>query len=91
MRVAIISDIHNNEINLQKVLNYCKDNDVKTIVCCGDLSSREVLDFLNNNFSGNILYTFGNADYDDLRELEDQKKYKNVYLVETNCLCNIKM
>ncbi|MDQ1284199.1 MAG: uncharacterized protein QG620_547 [Patescibacteria group bacterium] len=80
MPVAIISDIHNNEVNLQKVLNYCKDNEVKTIICCGDLASLETLDFLNDNFSGNILYTFGNADYDDLRDLEEQKKYKNTYL-----------
>lgn len=80
MHVAIISDIHNNEINLEKVLNYCKKNEIKTIICCGDLASLETLEYLNNNFSGNILYTFGNADYDDLRELDSQKKYRNTYL-----------
>jgi hypothetical protein len=80
MLVAIISDIHNNEVNLEKVLTYCKKNGIKTIICCGDLASLETLDFLNDNFPGNILYTFGNADYDDLRDLDTQKKYKNVYL-----------
>jgi hypothetical protein len=44
------------------------------------LASLEILDLLNDNFSGNILYTFGNADYDDLRDLDTQKKYNNVYL-----------
>jgi len=80
MLIAITSDIHNNEVNLAKVMHYCQENKIQTIICCGDLASRETLDFMNNNFSGNILYTFGNADYDDLRELAEQKKYRNTYL-----------
>ena len=80
MPIAIISDIHNNEVNLKKVLDYCAREKIETIVCCGDLASLETLDFLNDNFSGNILYTFGNADYDDLRALDSQKKYRNTYL-----------
>ncbi|HRY82452.1 MAG TPA: YfcE family phosphodiesterase [Candidatus Moranbacteria bacterium] len=79
-KIAITSDIHNNEVNLKKVLDYCKVNNIQTIICCGDMASKEVLDFMNDNFSGNILYTFGNADYDDLRELEDEKKYRNTHL-----------
>jgi uncharacterized protein len=94
MLAAIISDIHNNEVNLQKVLAYCKDNDIKTIVCCGDLASDETLDFLNDNFSGTIHYAFGNMDNDQLRDSfspargemsqrdrgEGAKKYKNTLL-----------
>jgi putative phosphoesterase len=62
MRVAIISDIHNNETNLKKVLDFCAREDIKTIICCGDLASLETLDFLNANFSGTIHYAFGNMD-----------------------------
>lgn len=80
MLTAIISDIHNNEVNLKKVLDYCIREKVSTIICCGDISSKETLDFLNDNFSGNILCTFGNAEYDDLRDLAEEKKYKKVYL-----------
>ena len=80
MKIAIISDVHNNEVNLKKVLDYCKRENIKTIICCGDMASKETLDFMNDNFSGNILYTFGNADYDDLRSLEDEKKYRNTYI-----------
>jgi len=69
MKIAIISDIHNNEVNLKKVLDFCAREKVEAIVCCGDLASKEVLDFLNDNFSGKIYYTFGNADYDELTEL----------------------
>lgn len=80
MQVSILSDIHNNEVNLKKVLDFCATNKISTIICCGDLASKETLDFLNDNFFGNILYTFGNADYDDLRELDSQKKYRGTYI-----------
>ena len=80
MLVAITSDIHNNEENHAKVLNYCREHEIQTMICCGDLASKETLDFLNDNFSGNILYTFGNMDFDDLRDLAEEKKYRNTYL-----------
>lgn len=80
MKVAIISDIHNNEVNLKKVLDYSKKGNIKTIVCCGDLASNETLEYLNENFSGITHYTFGNMDNDQLRNLEFSKKYKNTFL-----------
>jgi hypothetical protein len=86
MFVAIISDIHNNEVNLKKVLNYCEGNKISTIICCGDLASEETLEFLNNNFSGQIHYTFGNMDNDQLlghlisNWTSNVLKYKNTIL-----------
>lgn len=62
MPVAIISDIHDNIPNLKKVLTYCAANNIQKIICCGDLASLETLDFLNDNFQGEIFYTFGNMD-----------------------------
>jgi putative phosphoesterase len=82
MKIAIISDIHNNEVNLKKVLNFCQEKNIQTIISCGDLASKETLDFLCNNFPGHILHTFGNAEYDDLRELAKEKTYKNAFLFE---------
>jgi len=80
MKIAIISDIHNNLVNFKKVLDYCGLNDVKKIICCGDLASLEMLDFLNDNFGGEIFYVFGNMDNDFLRkhpfENETYKKTK---------------
>lgn len=67
MKIAIISDVHNNLVNLKKVLDYCASNAIEKIICCGDLASIETLDFLNDNFSGEILYTFGNMDNDFLK------------------------
>ena len=62
MLIAIISDIHDNTVNLQKVLNYCVQEKVEKIICCGDLGSNETLDFLCNNFSGEIFYALGNME-----------------------------
>jgi len=62
MLVAITSDIHNNLANLKKVLDYCNSRKIRKMICCGDLASLETLDFLNDNFSGEIFYCFGNMD-----------------------------
>jgi putative phosphoesterase len=77
MFIAIISDIHNNEVNLKKVLDYCGREKIGTIICCGDLASLETLDFLNENFSGEIYYTFGNMDNDYLKSYSfENNQYK---------------
>jgi putative phosphoesterase len=78
MNVAIISDIHDNIPNLTKVLNYCHENKAEKIICCGDLGSLETLDFLNDNFAGEIFFTFGNMDNDYLKN----------YSFENNCYKN---
>lgn len=84
MKIAIISDIHNNETNLKKVLNYCEAKKIKKIICCGDLASDETLDFMADNFNppagGEIFYTFGNMDNEQLREFQYVDVYKNVNL-----------
>jgi len=82
MLVAIISDIHNNTVNLKKTLDYCVRNKIEKIICCGDLASAETLDFLADNFAGEIFYTFGNMDNDQLRNFEGVSEYKNVKIFE---------
>ena len=80
MKLAIISDIHNNELNLKKVLDFCAEKKIEKIICCGDLASQETLDFLCDNFAGEIFYTFGNMDNDHLRNFEFVPEYKNAKL-----------
>lgn len=67
MKVAIISDVHDNISNLKKVLDYCSGNKIEKIICCGDLASIETLEYLNDNFSGEVYFTFGNMDNDYLQ------------------------
>jgi len=76
MKIAIISDVHNNATNLKKVLDYCAKNKIAKIICCGDLSSNETLDFLNDNFAGEIFYAIGNAEYGQLNGMENISEYK---------------
>lgn len=78
MKIVIISDIHNNEVNLKKVLDFCGREKIEIIICCGDLAAKDTLDFLCDNFSGTVHYTFGNMDTDQLRSFELADKYKNV-------------
>ena len=80
MRIAIISDIHNNEVNLEKVLNYCAREKISTIICCGDLASRETLNFMNDIFAGTIYYCFGNMDNEQLRDVNFTRKYRNTFI-----------
>ena len=67
MKVAIISDVHDNIPNLKKVLDYCSENEIEKIICCGDLASIETLEYLNDNFAGEIYFTLGNMDNDYLQ------------------------
>ena len=80
MRVVIISDVHNNITNLKKVLDYCNNKKIKAIICCGDLASMEALDFLNDNFSGESYFCFGNMDDGQMRNYDFEAKYKNTWI-----------
>jgi putative phosphoesterase len=78
MLLAIISDAHNNLVNLKKVLNYCHDNNIQTIICCGDLASEETLKFVSKNFSGTFFFVFGNMDRDQLKDFKFTAKHQNI-------------
>jgi len=75
MRIAIISDIHDNLANLEKCLRWCAANRVRELICCGDLTNEETLAFLADNFSGRIYLVSGNV---SLFDEADVFKYKNI-------------
>jgi putative phosphoesterase len=75
MRVVIISDIHDNLENLRKCLNYCKKNKIEAIFCCGDVTTKETLSFLGDNFIKKIHLVHGNC---TLYSESDAKKYSNI-------------
>lgn len=78
MNIAIISDIHDNLPNLKKALDYCRANAIEKIVCCGDLGEMETLDFLNDNFAGEIFFAFGNMDQGHVADYNFKgKEYRN--------------
>lgn len=62
MKIAIISDIHDNLANLENFLSFAKKERVTVVFCCGDVISTETLDYLISNFKGKVFLTLGNAD-----------------------------
>ncbi len=75
MKIAIISDIHDNLMNLKKFLSLCQTQRIEVIICCGDIANSETLKYLANNFSGNIYLIKGNA---EIYQEEEIDKYKNI-------------
>jgi len=62
MKLAIISDIHDNLVNLDKALRIIKAEQINTILGCGDVTTIETLEHLRQNFSGEIFLVLGNME-----------------------------
>jgi putative phosphoesterase len=75
MLIAIISDIHDNLVNLNKCLSWCKKEKIKNLICCGDITNSETLKILSENFDGQIYLVRGNL---EIYEEEEVFQYKNI-------------
>ncbi len=75
MLIAIISDIHDNLVNLKKCLSWCKQENVDQLICCGDVTNRETLNFLATHFSSTIHLVKGNMEIYNEQEV---KQYNNI-------------
>ncbi len=66
MKIAIISDVHDNPVNLKKCLDWCAANDIGDIICCGDVTNGDTLKFLSEHWRGPIHLVKGNMEiYDE--------------------------
>ena len=59
MKIGVLSDTHNNTGNLQKAISIFNDYQIDLLIHCGDVTSTEVLQWLNGQ---PIILTFGNGD-----------------------------
>ena len=60
MAIGIISDTHDNLSNLIYCLEYLREQNVDTIIHCGDLTDPDMI----SHFHGfRLIYTFGNCDH----------------------------
>lgn len=75
MKIAIISDIHDNIVNLKKCLNWCQKNKIDKIICSGDVTNMDTVAFLSDNFSGDIILIRGNM---EIYEDDEIKGYENI-------------
>jgi uncharacterized protein len=77
MRVAILSDIHDNLWNLARALKSIEEAD--TLICCGDLCSPFVIDELAK-FPRDVHIVFGNNDADLYRITAKAMKTRNCHI-----------
>ncbi len=77
MRIAILSDIHDNLWNLQAAIQFVQNTDA--LICCGDLCSPFVIDELAK-FPRDVHIVFGNNDADLYRITAKALKTANVHL-----------
>lgn len=62
MKIAIISDTHDNLATLNQALDWLNRKNVEIIIHCGDVSTTATLENLINRFSGPIYLVLGNTD-----------------------------
>jgi uncharacterized protein len=79
MKIAIISDIHDNVWNLGPALETIKDSEA--LVCCGDLCSPFIVDLMAGGFPNEIHIVFGNNDGDQYRIANNAVKYDGRVLI----------
>ena len=69
MKIAIVSDTHNNMANFKKAIDWIKKEEISLILHCGDISSQEMINDAKKLFNGDIKFVRGNADFNlDLPE-----------------------
>jgi putative phosphoesterase len=78
MRIAILSDIHDNVWKLAAALDGLRS--CSALICCGDLCSPFVVHQLARGFEGPIHLVFGNNDGDLFRIASNATKYGHVNL-----------
>lgn len=76
MRIAILSDIHDNVWKLAAALDAVSD--AGALICCGDLSSPFVVHQLGRGFSRPIHMVLGNNDGDLYRITANARQYEHM-------------
>lgn len=75
MKIAIISDIHDNLENLRIFLAWAGKEEVNRLACLGDVTNSETLKALAEGFAGGIFLVRGNQ---EIYNEEELKKYDNI-------------
>ena len=88
MKIAILSDSHDNAPNIEKALEWINQNKIDQIIHCGDLCAPSILaEILAPAFSGPIHLVFGNVEDRDLmpkvvKDFPNVKHYGDVGEIE---------
>ncbi|TAN58105.1 metallophosphoesterase [Patescibacteria group bacterium] len=77
MKIAIISDTHDNLQNLRVFFDFAKKENIKAIIHCGDTAHGETLEEILKNFSGPVFLSFGNMDFrEEFSNFENNERLK---------------
>lgn len=78
MRIAVLSDIHDNVWKLAAALEQVRDTDA--MVCCGDLCSPFIIHQMGRGYTNPIHIVFGNNDADLYRITAIAARYPHLQL-----------
>lgn len=78
MKIAIISDTHDNLANLEKLLVIVEREKIGSIIHCGDVTTPETLEWLVEKFKGEIKLSCGNAEIRREEFAEVAKRHSNL-------------
>ena len=78
MKIAIISDTHDNALHVEKFLAWANANQIEAIIHCGDIVRSDTIHLLLDNFKGLIKVVFGNAELDKEEMLKLPAKHFNL-------------
>jgi putative phosphoesterase len=78
MKIAVISDIHDNLPMLRRALERCQQAEV--LICCGDLCVSFVVKELGRGFAKPIHIVLGNNDGDPFRIASAVSKFPHMHL-----------
>lgn len=76
--IAICSDSHDNMPNIEKFLKYCRENKIKTIIHCGDVTTQQTRTFFTENFNGIIYFADGNAEIQQQKPQKRTNKFQKI-------------
>jgi hypothetical protein len=76
MKIAIISDTHDNFATLKRAVDWVKSQKIKLIIHCGDVSKEDMLKEALGDFNGRIFLSRGNCDIDDFKSIPKSKMFE---------------
>ncbi len=82
MKIAIVSDTHDNLANFNKIIDWLNYEEIKTILHCGDICNQETINEAVKNFKGEIKFVRGNGDFnlhDISEEMEIELDGKKIF------------
>ena len=89
MLIAVISDSHDNIVNIDKMLGLAKKEKIKIILHCGDICAAGVLRYIAQNFSGDIYFILGNIHSEAEKFIKYEKKFPNLHFQKEEGLVKI--